>query len=706
MCKTSDKRRTTTMLSIVLTIACTILLTMYSNQFIWPLLAILFLLYKLLSSHKKQDKQHFILYLILTTVLAAKIIITSDYIHISNILDTPNLSSLRLEESVVLISLGALFIWLFTHFMFIKHDYTQLQQSYKTLRAHTDKKINDGIQALVKSEQQYQSLFEEHPDAVFSLDEHGNFQSVNRSCMNILGYSSQELIGQSLLNYIAENDRKIVQSYMRSAKKGMPQSFEIHGWQKARQSCYFHITLIPAAVGGVNLGTYGIARDMTQLKQNQQQVEYMAFHDVLTGMANRRKFENDLTDALYAGQKHDMITAVLFIDLDRFKSINDLLGHTVGDQLLIEAANRMKQYVREKDTVARQGGDEFTILLTEMFSQKNVITFAENLLKAFQQPFLLGGQEFYITPSIGIALAPAHGTTAPQLIKNADTAMYEAKATGKNKYILYTNEMSKAEQKRNMLEKELRKAIQNEELLVHYQPQVHMYTKQIIGFEALVRWKHPKLGMISPADFIPLAEETGLIVPIGEWVLRQACKQAKQWHEKGYISLKVGVNLSPMQFIDPNLVQLVTNALQEAGLPPEALDLEITEGIAMRNEQLVIEKLQLLQSLGIQISIDDFGTGYSSLSYLTKYPIHTLKIAREFIQEIEHNPQEEAIISSIIMMAKNLRLTVIAEGVETEKQWDFLTEQRCDQIQGYYVSKPLEAKYTWELLEKEIEKAV
>lgn len=703
---TAPKPRNITLIPTLSITACTILLTMYSKHLIWPLLALLFFLHELLSSHQKQDKQHFVLYLVLTTVLAVKIIIMTSSVHVLNILYTPSLSSLRLEEAIILVIFGALFIWFFTCFMFMKYDYAQLQHSYKTLRAHTDKKINDGIQALVKSEQQYQSLFEEHPDAVFSLDQHGNFQSVNRSCMNILGYSSQELIGQSLLNYMAEKDRKIVQNYMRAAKEGMPQSFEIHGWQKAGQSCYFHITLIPAAVGGVSIGTYGIARDMTQLKQNQQQVEYMAFHDVLTGMANRRKFENDLTDALYAGQMYNMVTAVLFIDLDRFKSINDLFGHTVGDQLLIETANRLKRYVRKKDIVARQGGDEFTILLTQMFSPKNVITFAENLLKVFQQPFLLGGQELYITPSIGIALAPAHGTTAPQLIKNADTAMYEAKATGKNKYVLYTDEMSKAEQKRNMLEKELRKAIQNEELLVHYQPQVHMHAKQIIGFEALVRWKHPKLGMISPADFIPLAEETGLILPIGEWVLRQACKQAKQWHEKGYPSLKIGVNLSPIQFIDPNLVQLVTNALQEAGLPPEALDLEITEGIAMRNEQLVIEKLQQLQSLGIKISIDDFGTGYSSLSYLTKYPIHTLKIAREFIQEIEHSLQEEAVISSIIMMAKNLRLTVIAEGVETEKQWNFLTEQQCDQIQGYYVSKPLEAKQTWELLEKEMEKAV
>lgn len=698
---TSLKQLAATILPIVFT-----LIAIYSNQPIWFLIAILSSLYMLISSYRKQDKRRFVFYLILATVSTVKIMAISEFVHVLSVFYIPNHPALNLGESTIFIIIGALFIWLFTHFMFVKYDYVQLEKSYKALRAHTDRKIHDGIQALVKSEQQYQSLFEEHPDAVFSLNPHGDFQSVNRSCTNTLGYSSQELIGQSLLSYIADKDKKDVQKYIHGAKEGMPQSFEIQSWQKGGQSYYFHMTLIPAAVSGEIIGIYGIARDMTQFKQNQQQVEYMAFHDVLTGMANRRKFEDDLTRMLHTGKVYDMMIAVLFIDLDRFKSINDLLGHTVGDQLLVEAASRLKQHVREKDTVARQGGDEFTILLTQMFSTKNVITFAEKLLKAFQQPFLLGGQEVYITPSIGIALAPAHGTTATQLIKNADTAMYEAKATGKNKYVVYTKEMSEAEHKRNVLEKELRKAIQNEELLLHYQPQVHMHTKQIIGFEALVRWKHPKLGMVSPADFIPLAEETGLILSIGEWVLRQACKQAKQWHEKGYTSLKIGVNLSPMQFIDPNLVQLVTNALRESDLPPEALDLEITEGIAMRNEQLVIEKLQQLQSLGIKISIDDFGTGYSSLSYLTKYPIHTLKIAREFIQEIEHNPQEEAIISSIIMMAKNLRLTVIAEGVETEKQWDFLTEQRCDQIQGYYVSKPLEAKHTWELLEKEIEKAV
>ncbi|WP_416828049.1 DUF4084 domain-containing protein [Ectobacillus polymachus] len=603
------------------------------------------------------------------------------------------------KDKSILFGFGLTIIFLMIRQFLLWQDNKKLLYTYHGLNEKLEEKVKDGVQILAKREQQYRSLFEDHPDAVFSLDVSGNFQMVNRSCTILLGHNQDHLLGQSFLNFIIEDDQYITRDHIRQAKKGILQTFDARAYRSGDQFSYLNITLIPTIVKDKTIGMYGIAKDTTELKHNQRQIEHMAFHDALTGLANRRRFAECLDDSLIMAMKRETMLAVLFIDLDRFKKINDRLGHDIGDLLLVEVGNRLTQSLRTKDVVARQGGDEFTVLLTDIFSKKTVVQVAERLLDALNRPFFIRENELKITPSIGVALYPTHGTNVTKLMKHADIAMYRAKSSGKNKFMFYSTEMSDVEDERHFLEGELNKALEENELVLHYQPQVDVKSNQIIGFEALLRWHHPKFGMVSPARFIPLAEETGLIVPIGEWVLQTACKQAKEWHDKGF-PLKVAVNLSPLQFKQPNLVKLVADTLSETQLPARYLDLEITEGVAMNKEEQVIRKLQSFHEIGVRISIDDFGTGYSSLSYLTKYPIHTLKIAQEFIREIENNPQEEAIISTIITMAKNLRLTVIAEGVETNTQWAFLDKEQCDQVQGYLVSKPIAATDVWGLLTK------
>lgn len=585
--------------------------------------------------------------------------------------------------------------------MWKEHRYLLL--TYQSLNEQLEMKVQAGIQALAKSEQQYQSLFKEHPDAVFALDMNGNFQRANEACTALFVSYYNEFIGHSFVDFIVDEDRHIAKAAMYRVTKGFSQTFEVRTYTQKETYHHLHITLIPTTVKKKIIGMFGIARDITELQRKQHQIEHMAFHDALTGLPNRRKFEEDLLVTLQRAKIQKTNVSVLFIDLDRFKKVNDRLGHDVGDLLLIEVANRLKNCLRPNDIVARQGGDEFTIFLWDTHEEHITSLLGNCLLHELNKPIHIKGHELTITPSIGIATYPLDGTNVTELMKNADIAMYRAKATGKNKFVFFSQEMSIVENEEYFLENELIKALKQNEFYLQYQPQVNTTSKEIIGFEALVRWKHPKLGTVSPAQFIPIAEETGFIIHLGEWVLRTACKQAKKWHESGFSHLTVAVNLSTVQFNHMNLIPTISEILKETALPPEALNLEITESIAMNKEETVIKRLEELQGLGIKISIDDFGTGYSSLSYLKKYPIHTLKIAREFIQEIEKSPLEKAITSSIITLAKNLQLTVIAEGVETDEQRAFLINQHCDQIQGFLISKPVHADEAWELLQREVQ---
>lgn len=421
-------------------------------------------------------------------------------------------------------------------------------------------------------------------------------------------------------------------------------------------------------------------------------VRHMADHDALTGLPNQRLFKNRLTLALEDAKRSGHSVAVLYMDLDRFKLINDTLGHNVGDLLLQHVAERITGCLRKQDTVSRQGGDEFTFILPGLAHREAEQT-VQDVFNAINKPFTLHGRQLYVTPSIGISLYPSCGEQVDILIKNADTAMYRAKEKGKNTYQFFNETMGLQSLQKLNMENALRAALENDQFVLYYQPKVDLKTGGMIGVEALIRWQHPELGFVAPAEFIPLAEETGLIVPIGQWVLYRACAQCKEWqNNKMPQNLSVAVNLSMMQLKQENFVEMVELVLNETGLDPQLLEIEITESMAMNNMDNFIQKLTEIKNMGIGISIDDFGTGYSSFGYLKQLPIDTLKIDRSFVNDITNSEDDGAIVKAIIAMAHVLRLRVIAEGVETSKQLTLLQQYKCDAVQGYYLSRPLAAE--------------
>lgn len=387
----------------------------------------------------------------------------------------------------------------------------------------------------------------------------------------------------------------------------------------------------------------------------------------------------------------------MMLDLDNFKIINDTLGHTAGDLLLTLVAARLNEKTRKYDTVARIGGDEFVIVISEIVNVQDINKIAKNILSIFFSPFRLNDNEIFINGSVGVAIFPLDGDSCETLLMKADTAMYHCKANGKNNYQFFSEEMNKKVSDRLSLETKLRRAIELDEFTLNYQPRVDLNTGKICGMEALIRWHQPENGYISPEVFIPIAEETGLIIPIGEWVLRTACRHNKQWQENGF-QLQVSVNLSPRQLPQHNLIEMIQNILIETGLSPDSLELELTEGLLMRHEDNNIQKLNALNGMGISLSIDDFGTGYSSLSYLKQFPIKTIKIDRSFVKDILINPDTAVIVKTILAMAKCMNLRVVAEGVEIREQLAFLLEHQCDEIQGYYFSRPLSAESFTELI--------
>lgn len=428
------------------------------------------------------------------------------------------------------------------------------------------------------------------------------------------------------------------------------------------------------------------ANMMEERRRYEERIEYQAFYDALTGLPNRILFNDRLKLALSEALRCRKIVAVMFLDLDRFKVINDTLGHDIGDLLLKAVTSELTGCLRQRDTVSRMGGDEFLFILPDIGGIDHARVVAKKILDHLNKPILAGSHELFISASIGISLFPFDGEDIEHLVKNADTAMYVAKNNGRNSYQFYDPDMNAKAEKSLQMENSLRRALERGEFLLHYQPRFDLSSGRITGMEALIRWQHPELGLVPPADFIPLAEELGLIVPIGEWVLRTACHQNKDWQEEG---IRISVNISASQFQRDGFIDTVKRVLEETAMEPKWLELELTESVIMNNATMAVVKLKQLKELGIQISIDDFGTGFSSLSYLKHFPIDSLKIDRSFIKDVPTAPKDTAITKTIIALGRRLHINVVAEGVETEEQFEFLSSRRCNEVQGYLISRPL-----------------
>ncbi|HEX8410600.1 MAG TPA: EAL domain-containing protein, partial [Thermoanaerobaculia bacterium] len=527
-------------------------------------------------------------------------------------------------------------------------------------------------------------------DGIGIINERLEFTYANDSLAKLFGYPApQAMIGRSLCDLYEPHEQiRIITSIVPLVHQRGRWRGEATGLRTDGVNFPQEISLTSLGIDG---STVCVVRDITERTYAEEQIKHLAYHDALTNLPNRLLFKDRLSVALSHAQREGTSLAVLFLDLDRFKVINDSLGHNIGDQLLQAVAARIAACVRESDTVARLGGDEFTILLPRLNRSQDVAPVASKIIEAVRYPFHIEGREFFITTSIGISVYPEDGSDAETLIKNADTAMYQAKEVGRDNCQLFNAHVNAKALQRIAVEHGLRKALPNDELRVHYQPIFDLRSERITGMEALLRWNHPQMGNIPPATFIPIAESTGGMVSLGAWALRQACKQAREWHDAGFNTLTLAVNLSVTQLQQSDLVDTVRAVLHDTGLPARMLELEITESGAMVNPETSIRVLYELKKLGLRISLDDFGTGHSSLSYLKRFPVDTLKIDQSFVQDTTSDPDAAAIVTAIIAMAHSLRLNVIAEGVEFTEQANFLRKHDCDQMQGYLITPPVPA---------------
>ncbi|TNF34596.1 MAG: EAL domain-containing protein [Gammaproteobacteria bacterium] len=539
------------------------------------------------------------------------------------------------------------------------------------------------------------SAMEQSGSMVMITNRDGHIEYVNSRFCEVTGYCIEEVIGQQAdIIRSEEIKQETVDEIWNTVSSGDDWHGELHTRKKNGEMFWSLITM-SAITDDKNKISHFVAvlEDVSQFKEDQIKIEQLAYVDSLTGLANRVLLRDRLEQALKSIQRNNKKAALLYLDLDQFKRINDSLGHDVGDAVLMLVAERLRQNVRHQDTVARMGGDEFVVLLTDVDGMAGASAVARKILDSLSQPSRLLRHEIIVTPSIGITIAPDDSLNADILLKNADLAMYRAKAQGRNNYQFFTEEMNARVLNHLLIENELRQAIANDELVLYYQPQMSIESGELIGVETLVRWQHPEKGLIGPDQFIEVAEETGLVIQLGEWVLRNACRQWRAMEAKGLPSLKLAVNLSARQFKDPYLLEMIQNILDKSDFRPIQLELEITETILMENLEHALKVLEKIKALGISISIDDFGTGYSSLNYLKRFPIDSLKIDQAFIRDLPNDADDMAISAAVIAMAHKLKLKVVAEGVETEAQLAFLKENHCDIGQGYLMGRPMQAEY-------------
>ncbi|MCP3764799.1 EAL domain-containing protein [Domibacillus sp. A3M-37] len=536
------------------------------------------------------------------------------------------------------------------------------------------------------------AILESVLDCVIIIDHQGNIVECNPSVERIFGYSYREIAGQNMETlFLCSSSTNIsfsspfIQDY---EEMMLNRRLEHTGVRKNGEEFSVEMTVTRIKKDGPPVFTV-YARDITDFKKAEETIRHMAYHDTLTGLPNRRMFNEKLTKSITEAQESNTMVAVGFLDLDRFKIINDSLGHAFGDLLLCNVAERLRGCLDTHSVVSRNGGDEFTFIIKNA-TEQTAADAAQRIIDSLIQPFHLEEHEVFITTSMGLSLYPEDGKDSETLMKNADAAMYKTKEQGKNNFSFFKLESNMNYQQLE-LENEMRRAIEHNQFVVYYQPQFNIYTRQIIGAEALVRWNHPERGLIQPKDFIPLAEETRLIIPLGNWILHTAISQWEKWQKQMY-PLQLSVNLSAVQFQQPDVVNVIKQTLKEAGLKPSLLNIEITESMAMIDVDATIRILHNLKSIGINISMDDFGTGHSSLCYLRKMPIDELKIDKSFMNNVIHDPEDAAIVKAIISMAKSLNIDVIAEGVENEDQKSFLKEQKCTKAQGYLLSPPVPAE--------------
>uniref|UniRef100_UPI00258F73A2 putative bifunctional diguanylate cyclase/phosphodiesterase n=1 Tax=uncultured Massilia sp. TaxID=169973 RepID=UPI00258F73A2 len=546
--------------------------------------------------------------------------------------------------------------------------------------------------ALQQSEQRFRQLVSMSSDWYWEQDRELRFTMVTGGFTEKAGIAVEGLIGKTRWEFVPSLlDSDSGRAHIAQVRAQEPfANLEYRTVDEHGDTRWFCVNGQPVFDDAGQLTGYrGTGSDITERKLTEQRVHHVAQHDALTGLPNRSLLQDRLSQAIAYANRNGRPIWVMLIDLDRFKYVNDSMGHKAGDVLLMTVAARLSSSLRDTDTVARLSGDEFVVILSEHHDEPLTGDIVQRVMDSVAQPVMLGTKEFFVTCSIGVAVYPTDATPADTLIEHADIAMYSAKKMGRNNFQFYTPAMNEESLERVRIEGALRNALERNEFVLHYQPQVDLKTGQIVGMEALIRWKHPELGMVPPNRFIGIAEETGLIVQIGAWVLRTACAQNKAWQDAGLGRLRVAVNLSARQFGAADLITGLEAVLVDTALDPECLEIELTESLFMSDVTPAVELLHRMKSLGVNLSIDDFGTGFSSLSYLSRFPIDVLKIDRSFVADITHDANDAAIVTSIIALAHNLKLAVIAEGVETLEQLDYLRSHGCDEMQGYYFSKPL-----------------